>query len=65
MLLGDRRATYTYPVAAKIAPDILVRRTETPFYFLFRVMRIHLAFRAVQNVHLDGLAECFAPVDTL
>ena len=52
---------YTCPVAAKIAPDILGLRTQTPVYFLFGIMQIPLAFQAVQN----GLAECFTPVDTL
>ena len=49
VLLGDRHAT-TRPVAVKIAPEILGQRTETPFYFLFGVMRISLAFWAVQNI---------------
>ena len=60
----------TCPVAVKIDPDILGRGTETPLYF-FGIMWIPLAFWLVQNIakietrdHLDGLAECFARVDT-
>ena len=49
VLLGGLHAT-TCPVAAKIAPDILGWGNETPhFIFLFGVLRIPLAFWAVQN----------------
>ena len=45
----------TCPVAAKIAPDILGRQSETAFNFLFGIMRITLAFWAVQNgVKMDA-----------
>ena len=44
------RCTTTCPVAAKIVPDILGQGTKTPFYTLFGIMQIPLAFRAVQNI---------------